>query len=473
MYHSFKIIICAFYLSFALMVLLSAFALKQFNYLANHSEKIDHANKIIKHLLELETTLNEVDIRERGFFITQDSSFYRQMIAFQASLFPKTDSLKTLLANNPAQRQHLRALQLLLLNRIQLSKRLAENPSSNRLTDQKNITYHSRQLRTAIRQLLNNMQQAEIANLATGTASRKYSEQFTLKTLLSILICFGLATIILFLLMMREFAKRTLFQERLQQQHTILCQSHAELEQVAYATSHNLREPVRKITMFTSRILRRPDALNDDAKDAIIRIHRAASHTQALIANLNTLAKLLPTDQPSPVNLFDAWRLAKLDLQDAISTKNATFLEDPLPTIDGYPTQLQILFRSLIDNALKFAQPAQPPHIQVTCTLVANNALPNILQPSKRIKYYQIAIQDNGIGFDNQFINKIFQIFQRLQSPIPDDGSQGIGLAICQRIMANHAGAIVANGVPNVGATFFLFFPKKFRQLTHSPHRPH
>ncbi len=121
--------------------------------------------------------------------------------------------------------------------------------------------------------------------------------------------------------------------------------------------------------------------------------------------------------------------------------------------------QLKILFKALLDNSLKFTRDGVKPVITISCDTINGHELsdinPNLLQK----KFYRITCSDNGIGFDNQFMTKIFRIFQRLHAPESDYEGKGIGLAICQRIMANHEGYIIAHGEPGMGAKFKLFFP--------------
>ena len=121
--------------------------------------------------------------------------------------------------------------------------------------------------------------------------------------------------------------------------------------------------------------------------------------------------------------------------------------------------QMEMIFTNLLDNALKFTREGVNPVITITCDKINGHELSDINPNLLHRKFYRITCSDNGIGFDNKFINKIFRIFQRLHTQQSDYEGKGIGLAICQRIMANHEGYMIAHGELNMGAQFKLFFP--------------
>lgn len=130
-----------------------------------------------------------------------------------------------------------------------------------------------------------------------------------------------------------------------------------------------------------------------------------------------------------------------------------------MPVFKGYANQLLILFKALFDNSLKFSKEGVGPVITITNEITSGEELKGINKKLTDKKFNCITFADNGIGFDNQFIDKMFRIFQRLHAQQSGYDGKGIGLAICQRIMANHEGYIIAHGEPQVGATFKLFFP--------------
>jgi light-regulated signal transduction histidine kinase (bacteriophytochrome) len=142
-----------------------------------------------------------------------------------------------------------------------------------------------------------------------------------------------------------------------------------------------------------------------------------------------------------------------------IKEKAASVQFHHLPVIKGYDSQLKILFKALLDNSLKFTRQGVHPVITICCDVMNGYELSGINPNLLHKKFYRITCSDNGIGFDDQFITKIFRIFQRLHTQESAYDGKGIGLAICQRIMANHEGYIIAHGETGLGAQFKLFFP--------------
>ena len=120
---------------------------------------------------------------------------------------------------------------------------------------------------------------------------------------------------------------------------------------------------------------------------------------------------------------------------------------------------MKILFTALLDNSLKFTREGVKPVIGLSCEIITGHELSEINPNLLHKKFYRITVSDNGIGFDNKFMDKIFQVFQRLHPQQSEYDGKGIGLAICQRIMANHEGYILGHGAPDMGAKFKLFFP--------------
>ena len=138
--------------------------------------------------------------------------------------------------------------------------------------------------------------------------------------------------------------------------------------------------------------------------------------------------------------------------------KNAIIEYDHLPTISGVSFQLHQLFLNLISNALKFSKNGIAPHITIRYRLLLGSKIFNIQEVKPFLTYHEITISDNGIGFEQEYADKIFMIFQRLHAKSQFEGT-GIGLAVCKRVVTNHNGYIKAESVPNHGATFTIYLP--------------
>lgn len=239
--------------------------------------------------------------------------------------------------------------------------------------------------------------------------------------------------------------------EALKQQAEKLARSNRELEQFAYVASHDLQEPLRKIQAFGDRLRTKCGSeLSDDAQDCLKRMQNAAARMQALIQDLLSLSRVSSQSQPfAPVHLSDVAHLVLSDLEMRIEQLNARVKLDFLPTVMGDRIQLAQLFQNLIGNALKFHKPGEPPFVKVWSDTEASQT-----------GACQIVIEDDGIGFDEKYLDRIFQIFQRLHGRNEYEGT-GIGLAICRKIVERHGGSITASSTPGRGARFIVTLPLK------------
>jgi len=240
-----------------------------------------------------------------------------------------------------------------------------------------------------------------------------------------------------------------------------LRRSNAGLEQFAAIASHDLQEPLRKIQSFGQLLAQQyQQGLNRDGQDLLERLQSAADRMSTLIKELLTYARLSTRQQAfEPVSLLDIVKQVQETLELSIQQTGARLAVGSLPTIQGDAIQLSQLFQNLLSNALKFRQPEEPPFIKIDCQLVARQDLPNEIVPAQSTdRYYQIRVSDNGIGFETQYAERIFQAFQRLHNRQQFEGT-GLGLAICQRVVENHGGAITADSKPGHGATFRVYLP--------------
>ncbi|MFD2936880.1 sensor histidine kinase [Spirosoma flavum] len=257
-------------------------------------------------------------------------------------------------------------------------------------------------------------------------------------------------------------------QERTQQlQASIqdLQRSNQNLQQFAYIASHDLQEPLRKIQQFGDLLKDRFITELGEGIDYLDRMQLAAVRMSTLIRDLLAFSRVsISQNKAVSVSLTGVVNVVLSDLDIRIEETGALLTVDPLPTIIGDPSQLEQLFQNLLSNALKFRQMNQAgalanPVILVSNQRVAAVDLPTSIIPSRIVKaYHRIDVTDNGIGFDDKYVDRIFQVFQRLHGKNEFAGT-GIGLAICEKIVANHGGAITARSQPNKGATFSIYFP--------------
>lgn len=238
-----------------------------------------------------------------------------------------------------------------------------------------------------------------------------------------------------------------------------LQESNAELENINWISTHDLKEPLRKIQMFSSRILEDDDKPPANLLRNIEKINESAARMQQLLNDLNAYARLRQTqDVWQQVCLNDIVQKVREELSEDIREREATVNVQALPVIKGIPVLIHQLWINLVGNALKFARAGVPPVIEITA-IRQTDLLPGSEAPTE---FYKISVSDNGIGFDNKFASKIFRIFTRLHTVQQYKGS-GIGLALGKKIMQIHGGHIEAEGTPGNGAIFHLYFPAKDR----------
>lgn len=235
----------------------------------------------------------------------------------------------------------------------------------------------------------------------------------------------------------------------------------ADLASFNYVASHDLQAPLRKIQMFISRLNEvELQNISSQGKDYFKRIHAAAAHMQILINDLLMFSRTNADNKRFELtNLNEILNIAREELTLQIEETNADILSDDLPVLYAIPYQLQQLFINLLSNSLKFTREGTKPVIIISCELVGKE----FVTPEEEYiseSFYKITFADNGIGFEKQYAEKIFNLLFRLHDKKYYPGS-GIGLAICKKIVENHFGIIKAWSEPNKGSKFFIYLPTK------------
>ena len=251
-----------------------------------------------------------------------------------------------------------------------------------------------------------------------------------------------------------ELAKRN---NELNESQKELKKVNEQLEQFAFISSHDLQEPLRKIETF-SDFLSGPEAnLNDYAKKYSSKINASAFRMSGLIKDLLTFSGLAKEDKKfSQVDLNKTLKNIIEDFEVTIESKKAIVNCASLPVIQGEPVQMNQLFHNLISNALKFSK--GNPIIDISSREVTALDFATHPELMKDKAYVAVSVKDNGIGFDQKYVTKMFMLFQRLNDNKVAEGT-GVGLAICKKIVEDHKGSIFAYGIVNGGATFTVFLP--------------
>ena len=247
---------------------------------------------------------------------------------------------------------------------------------------------------------------------------------------------------------------------QLEEANQDLQRSNNNLQQFAYVASHDLQEPLRKIQSFSDLLQSQYADQLGGGMDHLRRMQSAASRMSVLIKDLLTFSRISTKQETSTlIDLTAVMQIAMTDLDLAIREADATVTIGELPAVQGDQSQLTQLFMNLLSNAIKFRRAGVAPVVQVRCERVAVTNLPPAVRPGRMASaFYRIDVADNGVGFDEKYVDRIFQVFQRLHNKSQFTGT-GIGLAICEKVAANHGGTITATSQPGAGAVFSVYLP--------------
>jgi PAS domain S-box-containing protein len=268
----------------------------------------------------------------------------------------------------------------------------------------------------------------------------------------------------------RDITERKQGEEALAHKAAELARSNAELEQFAFVASHDLQEPLRKIQAFGDRLKTKCDgAFATDARDYLERMQGAAGRMRTLIDDLLAFSRVIRSAEPFiPVDLAAVTKEVLSDLEVRIEKSGARVEVTDLPTIEADPTQMRQLLLNLVGNSLKFQSPGGTPIVKIQARTLrrpwkADTAFLRKLpasggQPSDSEQFCELTVEDNGIGFEEKYAEKVFAVFQRLHGRDQYEGN-GVGLAVCRRIADHHQGTIQAKSQLGQGATFIVTLP--------------
>ncbi|HEX7763236.1 MAG TPA: CHASE3 domain-containing protein [Cellvibrio sp.] len=450
-------------------------AYRSIDVITQNNISINNTLQTINLIKDLNRELVAAESSQRGYLLTGDPEYlqpYHQTLSVVDDLLTQ---LGDSTARSPAQTKRFESLRHYVRNKIDEMQRIVV------LTNREEIRAAIRQVKTdegielmrAISQLLGEMENEELLLLESNKAVAAENREFILMALLlangiGLLLSLGVfytwyrnATRVAQLNSALAAANAELEEkvgmrtQALLQYSEELQRSNRELEEFAFVASHDLQEPLRKIRAFGDRLQQKFSAeLGETGADYVLRMQAASGRMSALIDDLLSFSRVTTKQRPfMPVDLNKIMHSVLDDLDYAIEESGAQVHIDPLPTIDADGSQVAQVFMNLLANSLKFHAPGHRPIVTVT----SETNLESPVESDER-RWCRLRFADQGIGFEAQYAERVFSLFQRLHGRDEYSGT-GIGLALCRKIVERHGGTITAQSEPGGGAVFTLFLP--------------
>lgn len=450
-------------------------AYRSVNVITENNASISNTLQTINLIKDLNLELAVAESSQRGYLLTEDPVYmepYHRTLEVVNQLLAK---LGEATAGYPKQKSRYDFLQLFVRSKVNDMQRVVA------LTDRDKIRAAIRQVKTdegvelmrEISRLTREMEQEELLLLEKNKAVATENREFILVALLLANVLGLVLSLGVFYIWYRNANKvaelnaalataNAELEEKVNVRTQALLQyseelqrSNGELEEFAFIASHDLQEPLRKIRAFGDRLQQKFAAeLGEVGSDYVLRMQAASERMSTLIDDLLSFSRVTTKQKPfESVDLNKVLNQVIEDLDYTIEQSNAKMHIDPLPVIDADASQMAQVFMNLIGNSLKFHSADMPPIITITCEI----NLPS-LQPEDYRKWCCIRFADQGIGFEEQYSERVFSLFQRLHGRDQYSGT-GIGLALCRKIVGRHGGTISAQSNPGEGAIFTIFLP--------------
>lgn len=421
---------------------------------------VTHTGEVLKDVYQLESSLKSCDAIVAKQLIKPDTGAIRKVVASRMLSLHLVNSLGVLTLDNKKQQENINSLKPLIRQRYETWLLLVKQAPVLSDFEKDSILAAGQPADEQIDLLLRKMGAVE-KNLLTlrEKAGIETARTSPLYLLMTALITLSFVAFFIYMLYRALKVTKTLNDE-IELKNTVLQRSNRDLEQFAYVASHDLQEPLHKIKAFGDRLRAKEQAnLSEDGVRMLEKINGFAQRMQRLIDDLLEYSRVTSHKlELTQVSLSAALQEAISSLSEQIENSSATISYKDLPTITGYPTQLARMFQNLISNSIKYARSGVPPVIQVSYTIEKGKTIQNVRPGDEEKDFLHLTISDNGIGFDQQYADKIFVIFQRLHGKSEYEGT-GIGLSVVKAVVSNHQGYIQASGKENEGAEFKLFFP--------------
>jgi len=457
-----------FFIAFSVIIAASFFSYLVTKNLLDNAGRLNHTIEVSKRLETIIKQLKDAEAAIRGFSLTNDSSFlHPDMQERSNNLQKEYEALRSIVIDSHKQEQHMDTLKALLAVKYQQLQ--AGVSSGSPRTERLSVT-EGEKIMDRIEHVVEDMMQIEDAQLHEKTELFHFFSSLWIPVIFISSIVAILIGLYSYITLTKEFklqlhieSKLKSYQRDLQQNIQLLNKSNQELEQFAYVASHDLQEPLRKISTFSDRLqVKYKDQLPPDASQLIDRMIVAVGRMRILINDLLLFSRAgrVAPESITEVDMSALLQNVLSDLEVALQEKNAVVHSTQLPIIEGNITNFQQLFQNILTNAIKFSQEERQLEINISYQLLKGKEI-NIVKENRWDETFcRICIEDNGIGFDPDYAERIFLIFQRLHG-ISEYSGTGIGLAICKKIVDSHQGYIMAYGYPGKGAAFVIILPVK------------
>lgn len=487
----------AFALVLLLLVVNALVSYEAVTTLIRNNEQVYRTQRVLTELEETLSAVKDAETGQRGFLITKDRQFLEPYTLALQSLDEHLRSLKDLLRENPDQLARAESLETALKERVQtLTENLNffEQQGVGAQQQPERLLKGKGQMDTVRRRVVELKGEENrllaIRQQETQRSARNTILTFIISNLVALVMLAGI-----FALLNREVKERQRAAEELKAAHDVLEvkvrertaelietnasltqeiteraraeeklrqftveleRSNRELQDFAFVASHDLQEPLRKIQAFGDRLKTRfGEGLGKDGLDYLGRMQNAAHRMHVLINDLLMFSRVTTKGQPfAPVDLRAVTREVLSDLEVRIQQSGGSVEVGELMTIEADALQMRQLMQNLIGNSLKFHRPDAPPVVRIDSRIVERQNEHNGGSQS----FCELAVADNGIGFDEKYLDRIFTPFQRLHGRNEYEGT-GMGLAVCRKIVERHGGSITARSEVGVGTTFLIDLP--------------
>lgn len=433
--------------------------LKSYNAYTN---AVERTYKILTETQRLENYLKDAEAAQRGFLLTEDSTFLQPYFLFLKNIETTYDTLIELTRDNSAQKKNLKDLKLIMTKRMEyLREGLILFKSENKIFKSK--LRKGRDLMNGCRAIIQKIENEERRLLIIrNTHEEKFKNTSSSYSFGAFIFAF-IIFVITFLLIIKELRSTVVYQRQLEQKIEELNNSNQELEQIAFVASHDFQEPLRKIITFSDLLKTKYlHSTPDEGQHIFERVAYSCHQLKEVLDGLVNFTTSIRSDEHLQMTSLD--QIIKNVLHRMRPTFSARKVDltivDALPSIACYPKQVHLLFECIFNNAIKFSKADRPVTISIsTRSANADEIKRKFKNRYANQRYLKISIQDYGIGFQNEYAQKIFVLFQRLHTRDSEYEGRGIGLSVVKRIMHNHHGYVNAEGALKEGATFHLFFP--------------